>query len=278
MTQAIQNPPRKAPPAWLHGSIVLAVLLLGLFAIYYFIFKSDEPKPKVINPGADATASTATGGGTRTVRPRGTGMGTGAGRNQTPAIISILSGNNTGTSANSPITYTYDEAKGIGKIKARHENVVLTADYNGPARGRGGGGGMGGGGRNDSITNLSFEYTTDMMMSWVKVEDMNLHTLAWRATNTPSMATAAGITNDQRRELDALTYRPRLTNDEDAKLKNLLFAWVINPDAASSNEVLGAVKTYSQAHLADTKASFIKRIESIPKILTADQIANLKNR
>jgi hypothetical protein len=272
MNPTPQTPLKNRPPAWLNGAIVLVVLLLGLYAVYYFIFKSDEPKPKTIEAHANTTGANPGRTGRGTTRPNNTGR-----TQNPPPLINIISGNTT-SAANNPINYTYDDQKGVGKIKIRHENTVVTAEYEGPARGGSRGNASGGApNRNSGIVNLNFDYSTDIMMSWVSVDELNLHNLAWRATNAPTVAEAAGITNDQRRQLDSLSYRPRLSNDEDSQLKKLLLAWVINSDTAAANEVLNSIKTISKAHLDDTKASFKTRIENITKILTPDQIAKLKN-
>lgn len=274
MTTTPQNPVRNRPPGWLNGLIVLAVLVLGLYAVYYFVFKSDERPPKVIesnsaaNPNNPLNALAGRNRGARAANPGRT-------QSQQP-LINILSGSGAPAS-NNPISYTYDDQKGVGKIKIRYENSIVNADYEGPARGGSRNPASAAPTRNSGIVNLTFDYNIDLKMSWVSVDEMNLHTLAWRAATTPSAAETAGVTNDQRRQLDALSYLPKLTNPEDTQLKKLLLNWVITPDDPSKNEVLNYIKSISKLHLDETKASFKKRIESIPNILTPDQITKLKN-
>ncbi|MGA2497888.1 MAG: hypothetical protein ABSH20_09110 [Tepidisphaeraceae bacterium] len=259
-----QRESQRNTPTWLNAVIVLLVLLVGLWAVYYFtlrkppevVLQSEEVvdggfgrrawAPPTSRPYNGANNQRWQGGG----GPGGGGGGGGRGNMNMPA-----------PSRNEAIRRT-----GSGGIRARYNDVLLSASYS-EARG---------------VRDVDLNYSFDLMERWVSPQDIQLHMMAWRASNISNTGQAVGLTDEQRKKLLDLKYHMTVTPDELAKVGVLLTTWVAaenNPPARdkASAAILALMAELGKLHEPATKSLFKARIAAIPTILTTEQLDKLRD-
>jgi hypothetical protein len=110
--------------------------------------------------------------------------------------------------------------------------------------------------------------------NWVTQAEYKLHLLSYRLANTPKMAQAVGITDDQKAKLNALPYNIVLADAEETSLKAVFTEWSADQkNEAVKAKVYAALDEIAKVHLPQLETSFKARVKAIPTILTAEQIA-----
>ena len=256
-----QSDTDRGTPTWLNAIIVLLVLLIGLWAVWYFALRKPPEVALQIEEAAD------NGPGRRMWTPptsqpfkgavdrRGFG---GGGPN----------GGGGGGFRGNPTPPSRDEAirrNNSGGIRARHNDVVLSATYS----------------ASEGVHDVDLNYSFDLMEKWVTPQEIQLHMLAWRASNISNTGTQVGLTNDQRKNLLALKYHMPVTPEQLAKVRDLLTTWVAAENSAAAREkasaaVLAAMAEYGKLHEPATKSLFKARLLAIPTILSSEQLEKLR--
>jgi hypothetical protein len=268
-TPSTSQPRQRSSPTWLNAIIVAVVTLVGVWAVWEFAIKKPEENFK-----AEEVTSV------ESARPARRGAATGSGNNP-PAVrggrggfsnpLNALTGGNRPAQrdASRDQAVRIKTSGGNSTVTARWGDVILSATF---ADSRGA----------STLSNIDFDYTAEVRDSWVTSDQAALHLQAWRVTNTSNLAAAAKLTDDQRQKLELLTYRPFLSVDELTRLRLLLTGWAVANNSSSAERtqatdmLLAAMTQIGQAHVADTKAAYLKRIAAIPTILSAEQIKIIK--
>ncbi|HEX2971151.1 MAG TPA: hypothetical protein VHP11_02390 [Tepidisphaeraceae bacterium] len=151
--------------------------------------------------------------------------------------------------------------RGSGPITARRGNAFLRATSN------------------KSSYTVIFDYLASVRQTWVAPAQWELHLLAVRIVDSQSLADQLKVTADQREKLRALSYAAPLTAAERTSLEELVVAWEKATGPAkdpAGAKLLEAIGKLGAAHLEATKAALVRRVQQIPTILTAQQIAQAR--
>jgi hypothetical protein len=124
--------------------------------------------------------------------------------------------------------------------------------------------------------NITFDYVA--RDAWVTPEQFRLHMLM----RDESSYARLGLSDDQKKKLAALSYTVTLTAAERKTLEELIRQWdsIKDPSARTSAtaSLLAAVARTGDAHLAETKAAMLKRVQGIEQILTSQQLDQLRGK
>ncbi|MFI5381096.1 MAG: hypothetical protein ACHRHE_17500 [Tepidisphaerales bacterium] len=264
-----QSETQRGTPTWLNAVIVSLVLLVGIWAAWYFAFREAPPtdvvKEEVVDAGGGrrqwvppSSRPYAAGNNPRWQGgPGGGGPGGGGGR-----------GNMGAPNRNAVVAPNPDEPirrTNSGAIRARYKDVLLSASYS-QAKG---------------VADVDLNYSFDLIEKWVSAKEIELHLLAWRASNIPNAGQKIALTDEQKKQLLALQHHMTVTPAELARVREMLTAWVAAENNAAARDkatatILATMTEIGKLHEAETKGLFQKRIAAIPSILSADQIEQLR--
>jgi hypothetical protein len=122
---------------------------------------------------------------------------------------------------------------------------------------------------------VTFDYPPEIRRSWVTPEQWELHQIAQRAASVPKFARHVNLSDEQRRQLQALPVNVQLTEAEVQRLRPFLSDWdrATDPEVQRSAQgpLLDAAQAISAAHRTDAKSAQFRRVQEISKILTAEQ-------
>jgi hypothetical protein len=133
----------------------------------------------------------------------------------------------------------------------------------------------------ENVYRIYFDFTPDARRSWVTLEQWELHQVAQRAESIPKFARHIKLSAEQRSQLESLPADVELTAAEIEKLRPYLGDWDRATDdvvrRSSQAPLLEAAQTIAAARRADAKAALLRRVQEIPKILSAEQLALAEN-
>jgi hypothetical protein len=119
------------------------------------------------------------------------------------------------------------------------------------------------------------EYTYSVRQAWVNPAQWDLHRLAERVVDDSSFAMRLAVSDQQKKQLRALTCDAPITDAQRQTLNTLIAEWdkAQQPakDAAGT-KLLTTLAEVGAAHLAQTKSAMLTRVQEIPRILTSQQI------
>jgi Spy/CpxP family protein refolding chaperone len=286
-----KQPQVNTTPRWLNISIVLLVLLMGAVAVWQFGFKS---APQKVGPQELAGAGAgARGGGGRGFANQGTPVNPNAVAPATRptdlATAAVRGGGGRGNQGGAqggrggqfvqPVQrdLAREQAITVGRntatgtpVEVKWEDVTLNFEYR-VNRGTGA----------STIAGLEMDYAPAVRLGWLTEEETRLHLAAWRAANTGNSGGLA-LTDEQKKQINDLRYKPALSEQEDAKLKELALAWSNAYAAGDYNRLIAArdalleeTARIGKLQMESTKQAFKTRVEKIPTILTPDQLKQL---
>ena len=122
---------------------------------------------------------------------------------------------------------------------------------------------------------IAFDYPPEVRRSWVTPEQWELHQLAQRATSIPKFARHIKLSDDQRKQLQALSPTIALSAAEVQRLRPYLSDWDRAKDPAvqqsAATPLIDAAQQIAAARRNEAKAAQLRRVQEIPKVLTAEQ-------
>ncbi len=256
MTTSSSHPDQRQRniPTWVNALIVLAVLLIGLWAVWQFAL--NPARPIVLAP----EEVTDTGPRRGAWSPPASRPFVAGSERRWPGGGGGGAGRNNPSGRDEPIRRTSS-----GGIRARHNDVLLSASYS-QAKG---------------VHDVDLNYSYDLMERWVSSREIQTHMLAWRASNITNTAKAIDLSDEQKQKLLALNYHMTVTREELAKMRELLNVWVAaENDSSSRNKasaaILNLMAELGKLHEPATKTLFQQRIAAIPTILSATQLDKLR--
>jgi hypothetical protein len=123
--------------------------------------------------------------------------------------------------------------------------------------------------------NVTFDFTPETRRSWVTPEQWEVHEIAQRATSIPKFARHIRLGDEQRRQLQGLAVDVALTEAEVQRLRPFLSDWDRSTDPvvqrSAQGPLLDAAQAVAAAHRTNAKSAQLRRVQEIPKILTAEQ-------
>ena len=122
---------------------------------------------------------------------------------------------------------------------------------------------------------IAFDYPPEVRRSWVTPEQWELHQLAQRATSIPKFARHINLSDEQRKQLLALSPTIELSAAEVQRLRPYLSDWDRAKDPAvqqsAATPLIDAAQQIAAARRNEAKAAQLRRVQEIPKVLTAEQ-------
>lgn len=129
--------------------------------------------------------------------------------------------------------------------------------------------------RGDNSYSIGFDFSPEARRSWVTPEQWELHEIAQRAISIPKFARHIKLSDEQRKQLQAVSIDIKLTAAEVQKLQPHLVGWDRATDRvlqrSAQEPLLEATQAIAAARRADARAAQLRRVQEIPKILTAEQ-------
>jgi hypothetical protein len=260
-------------PAWLNYTIILLVLLVGVWALWEMAFKAPT---QVSSSAVELPANRGRGA----FNPGG-GRGT-----QAPAVnitpttrFANQRGRNNNAGFQNPVQNTPVTPVSAAELERR--NAITYNNRDGAFAATWGDTTLSAAIGRNAINSLIFDYKSDIRMGWITKDEQLLHLAAYRGTQTANGG-GLNLTRDQKDQLDNLRYRPHLTDEEQTKLRQLVTAWytawanAVSPaDPAwmtARDALLDYMTQLGKDHLEQTKDDFQNRVKTIPTILTAEQL------
>lgn len=237
-TQAPATKRRSQIPAWLGVVLIMLALAGGMYVVYQFVLKDNNPS------GVESVALENVTGPVPTRIPYDRGGGRG-GRQ----------------------AFSWRDRDGLnvsdGVVYARRGSTYLRAVR-----------------QKDGKFDFSIDYLAQIRTPWLTPDQNELHYLAVRIVMHNRMGQFIGLTPEQRKGLEGLSYALALAPAERSQLESLLGAWdkaaAGQAKDTAAEQLLAGVNSIGNTHLAATKAAVLKRAQQIPVILTAEQIAKAK--
>ena len=127
----------------------------------------------------------------------------------------------------------------------------------------------------DNTYTIAFDYPPEVRRSWVTPEQWESHQLAQRATSIPKFARHINLSDEQRKQLQALSPTIALSAAEVQRLRPYLSDWDRAKDPAvqqsAATPLIDAAQQIAAARRDEAKAAQLRRVQEIPKVLTAEQ-------
>jgi hypothetical protein len=127
----------------------------------------------------------------------------------------------------------------------------------------------------DGAYRIVFDYPPHIRQSWVTGEQWELHQVAQRATSIPKFARHINLTDEQRRQIQALPVNVELTAAEVQKLRPYLSDWDRATDEvvqrSAQPPLLDAAQAISASKRAAAQAAQRRRVQELAKIITPEQ-------
>jgi len=141
--------------------------------------------------------------------------------------------------------------------------------------------------------NVRVDYLDELRQNWLSQEQWQVFYLASRILDTKAMADYIELTAEQRQKLRSRPIVPILTDAERKQLEDLVAAWdkantavgkataaekaaAIAAMQAAQEKLLASLAQIGTAHLEETKAAMVARVEAISSTLTPQQIDKAK--
>jgi hypothetical protein len=122
---------------------------------------------------------------------------------------------------------------------------------------------------------IAFDYPPEVRRSWVTPEQWEMHQIAQRATSIPKFARHINLSDEQRKQLQALSPAVELSAADVQRLRPYLSDWDRAKDPAvqqsAATPLIDAAQQVAAARRTEAKAAQLRRVQEIPKILTAEQ-------
>jgi len=258
--------PHKPPPMWVNALIALFLLGLGGWLTYEFLLKPPA-RPQVEIVEFDSGPAGIAGRQSGAARQRAAAATTepAVRRGADPTSRPLAGGR---SAAPRRADTSNDVRPGVerrglgGAIYARRGPGYAVAT--------------------DNARSIAFDYVESVRNSWITPAQAELHRLAQRSVDTPSVAEVVKLSDEQKQKLQALPHLPQLTQEQQKLLATLFTNWIRARTAAARAEaeapLLEAVERIGNEHLEATRAAMIRRVQEIPKIMSSEQLAAARQR